>query len=495
MTATPVEVFEVEQAGGSSVFDRIDRITGALLTLLIVASPWLFGTTELWSIWIMNTMGYGCGLLLVLKWLMRWRSGALAVENIWRERDPSLQPGVWMVRSMVVLTGLVLVYCFVSAANARASFYPAEQRLDYYERFILWLPHTYDRAASWQSFWNYAALACFFWSIRDWLLHPPRRTAAESEIVLGLPPRFRALFWIIALNTTAVALEGIFQRLSGTDKLLWLRQSYDGTPESMFGPFAFSGNAAQYFNLAWPLILGFWWAEREKARTTVWDGRKVGGAPHILLLLCAIITASAPIVATSQGGSIVACSMLAMTLLIFLLNRRGNWRTHCTILLVCLSVLGLGGALGWDQLAPRLREAFRTRYANPNEVHENATQMALEYPLFGVGPGAFRAVYPMYRSDSSQPWQAFVHDDWMETRVTFGWLGSMLILCLLGLALTRWFTPGGMLGQWELVSMLWVAVGGCLVYAKFSFPLQVYSLLLLLLVHLAVLSGLSRPSK
>jgi len=121
--------------------------------------------------------------------------------------------------------------------------------------------------------------------------------------------------------------------------------------------------------------------------------------------------------------------------------------------------------------------------------------MALDYPLFGIGPGAFRALYQMYRKDPEQSWQAFLHDDWLETQVTFGWVGSMLILGLLGLALTRWFLPGGVFGQWEFVAMLWVAAGGCLAHAKFSFPLQVYSIVLLLLAELAVLSALSRPER
>ena len=157
--------------------------------------------------------------------------------------------------------------------------------------------------------------------------------------------------------------------------------------------------------------------------------------------------------------------------------------------------LGWGGALGWDQLAPRLRQTFQTPYANPSEVYENARKMALDYPLFGIGPGAFRALYPMYRLDPSQGRHAFLHDDWLEMRVTFGWAGSMLILTLLGLALARWFVPGGVFGPWEFVSLLWVAVIGCLAHAKFSFPLQVYSILTVLLVHMAVLSSLSRPEK
>lgn len=474
-------------------FGLADEAGGFLAAAVLVLAPWLFGTTELWAIWLLNGLSYAGGLILAGKWLLRWRTGALAVERISVAEDPLLRAGIRMARAMAVLTLGVLFYCLVAALNARASFDVFEHRLEYH-RFVSWLPFTYDSRLSWQTFWNYLALACFFWSLRDWLAHPPRAIAGESEVVLGLPPRFRRVFWMIAVNTTALALEGIFQRLSGTANLLWLRRGF-GAPENSFGPFAFNGNAAQYMNLAWPVVLGFWWTERERARLAVWDGRRAGGGAHVFLLLCAVICGAAPIVATSQGGSLVTLVLLAVTAFAFLVHRRGSWRTRCVVVLVCFGVVALGGALGWDQLAPRLRDCFRTPYANPNELYDNARQMALDYPLFGIGPGAFRALYPLYRQDPAQAGQAFLHDDWLETRVTFGWAGSMLILCLLAVALTRWFLPGGVFGPWEFVVMVWVAVGGCLAHAKFSFPLQVYSILILLLAELAVLSSLSRPEK
>ena len=192
-------------ARDGSGYDILDRLSGGVCLGVIAASPWLFGTTEDWSVWCMNLLGYACGLLLLVKWFVRWRTGAVAVEGIWQSRDPQLRAGSWMVRSMGVLTGAVLFHCFLSALNSRATFYPGEQRFEYHERYVPWLPFNYDSALSWQAFWNYLALACFFWALRDWLLHPPRRKAVEEEVVLGLPPRFRTLFWVLAVNTALIA--------------------------------------------------------------------------------------------------------------------------------------------------------------------------------------------------------------------------------------------------------------------------------------------------
>jgi hypothetical protein len=479
---------------GSAVrfYESADRASGVLLLSHVAIAPWLFGATEYWSISLLNTLAYAAGVLMVFKWLFRWWSGALAVDGIFRERDDRLGPGAWVVRGMGIFTMLVLFYCLISALNARATYLPHEDTFEYH-RYVPWLPFTYDSTITWRTLWNYLALACVFWALRDWLLHPPRREAQESEVVLGLPPRFRILLWTITITATSLGVEGLFQKLSGTEKLLWLRPMYAGRAPEMFGPFAFRGNAAQYFNLAWPLMLGFWWTERERMRLRKWTDLKVGGAPHTILLLCTVITAAAPMIASSAGGTLVTLALLVFSAFVFVVRRGGTWRTRCTILILCVAVLALGGALGWDQVAPRLRTLFRTPYANPNVLYADAQQMALDYPLFGIGPGAFRLLYPLYRTDLSQPWQAFLHDDWLETRVTFGWVGSMLLLSLLGLALTRWFLAGGIVCRWEIIAMFWIAIGGCLVHAKFSFPLQVYSILGLLLTELAVLSALSRP--
>lgn len=459
-----------------------------LLLGMIAAAPWLFGATEVWAMNLLNAVGYTCGLLLALKWVLRWQSGAIAVDQLLASGESRLGPGRWLVRAMAVLTVAVLFFCLVSALNARATYLPFEHRFEY-RRHVPWLPFTYDSDLTWRAFWNYLGLACAFWALRDWLLHPAHkhRHAAPSM----LPTRFRTLLWVVAINSTVLALEGTFQRLAGAQKLLWLRPTFQGRADLMFGPYAFGENASQYFNLAWPAVLAFWWSLREEARRRT-DG-KAGGGPHIFLLLCATLIAAGPMIATSESGSLVLAVQLATCIFIIFLSHRGSWQSQCTIVLVCAAVLALGGALGWDQLAPRLREFFRTPYANPAEVYENARQMSLDYPLYGVGPGAFRATYHLYRADPAQAPHAFLHDDWLETRVTFGWVGSMFILCLLCLALTRWFVPGGIYGPWEFVALLWTAVGGCLADAKFSFPLQVYSVLLLLLVLLAVLSCLSRP--
>jgi hypothetical protein len=480
MTDTQIPRTQREKAR-TALPRKFEFIRQWLLLTCAVLPPWLFGTTENWAIWTMNALCYGAGVLLVCRFMFLSRP-ALNIDP----RDNVR----WLTVTLASLTGFVLLFCIVSAVNARATFVQEQHIFDYHS-YIHWLPFTYDRDRTWFVFWTYLGQACFFWCLRDWILWDPEKSTEQKP--WEFPPRLRRLLWAISLNTALLALVGIFERLSGTSKMLWLRESWDRTPGSMFASYSFRGNAAQYFNLAWPLMLGTWWTMRQHAINAPTAGFKVGGRPHLVLVPCTILAAAAPILSSSKGGILITLICLGFACIVLLQKPALDWRSRSLIFLLAGSVLLLGAYLNSDAMGPFIQSAFSTKYSNPIEIYENARQMAIDYPVFGIGPGAFRALYQLYRSDPSQGWHAYLHDDWLETRVTFGWVGSIVILCMLALVLARWFVPPGIPSTYEFVALLWVAIGGCLAHAKFSFPLQVYSILQLFLVLCCILFCIARP--
>src|SRR5205823_12843 len=52
-----------------------DYLTELLIYFMVVFSPWAFGTSEEWSMWVMNVSGYCLGLLLACKLAIRWLKG------------------------------------------------------------------------------------------------------------------------------------------------------------------------------------------------------------------------------------------------------------------------------------------------------------------------------------------------------------------------------------------------------------------------------------
>jgi O-antigen ligase len=308
-----------------------------------------------------------------------------------------------------------------------------------------------------------------------------------------LPVRLRRLFWILTVNGAVLACQGLMQRAEGGNKLLWLIvPRYDQEPETQFGPYAYRANAAQYFNLLWPAVLGFWWAcvsslRRRKSADSFTRRNRAA-----VLLPCVLIMAICPLVSTSRGGAIVLVINLVMAVGVLLMAQwRSHWTRKALILFFLAGVVGGGGVLGWKSLAPRM-EMIHEGYEARQGLYLAGHYMARDNDVFGTGPGTFNTMYQLYGSHQPDEWLAYMHNDWLETLITFGRLGAAPVFLTLLLVLSHRFWGGGIYGNKYFVMLLWVSLGGCLVHACFDFPFQVHSVLALFLVLCAVLSCLSR---
>jgi hypothetical protein len=513
-----------------------EHLTELFIYLMVFFSPWAFGTSQPWSIWVMNSGSYFLGGMLAVKWAIRrlknyrpprWderqgvevrspksevrsqRAGGREWESVISDRwsVDSGRSGVAASRLTLVLAGLtvaILGYSLISALNARATYDPNALSFTYHDSYIRWLPHTFDSRRTWFAFWSYLGLALSFWAVRDWLLgksdaeeraeRQANRAGGQAEAEF-FPARLRRLFWLLAINGGLLGLEGIIQRIEGSGKLLFLvRPRIHRTAATQFGPYAYYANASQYFNLLWPVCLGFWW--------TLHRSRGVRHQGHHAVLLCCAIMAACPIISTSRGGAIIAVGMLvSATLLLagthFLYStcpqgeKRALMTTFGVLALFFAGALGLGFSLGWKALKPRMvliREGLRNREA----MYDASRSMAADYPVFGIGPGTWESVSALYRSSTTAEWPAQLHNDWLETRITFGWVGSALIALAFATVALRWFAREGIHGARRFMMLMWLALGGCLVHARFDFPFQMHSIVFLFLILCAVLFTLSR---
>ena len=409
-----------------------------------------------------------------------------------------------MTGTLAGLTAALLVYCLISAVNARATYRPQDFSFVYHQHFIRWLPHSLDAARTWTAFWTYLALACSFWAVWDWLLGKSDQEKLADHAAEGsgpgsirmFPARLRRLLWVMAINGGLLGLEGILQRLEGSGYLLFLvKPRVNPGAETQFGPYAYRGNASAYFNLLWPVCLGFWWTLQHQSGSS---RRKA----HHLLLLCAGIMAACPIISTSRGGMFIALGgLLASTAYLvgsgFLLRSpdaaaRQKRRVILTLVLVFgAAALTLGYALGWTNLKPRMSQ-LGADFAHREEMYDRAKPMAADYPVFGTGPGTFGTVFQFYRDPLGTSWPAQLHNDWLETRITFGWVGSALIALAFVTVLARSFLAGGIHEGRRLVTLTWLALAGCLVHARYDFPFQIHSIVFLFLMLCAILFNLRR---
>lgn len=343
-----------------------DRFTEILLYGMIVFSPWAFGSTQPWAVWVMNIAGYALGILLAVKW------GVCRLANYAPPRWGDAGNARWPVRLLAGLTVALLGWCLVSALNARATIDLNTIEFAYRESYINWLPHSYHAAGSWFEFWKYLGLACTFWALRDWLLGQTRRERLREqrdqsepadpfedlppEPGTRIPARLRRFLWFVCLNGTLLAAEGILQRLDGTSKLLWLVEPLvNKTSEGQFGPYAYRSNAAQYLNLIWPVCLGLWWTLRRESHRALPSTRRLGGSPHLVLLPCAALVAAAPLLSMSRGGVLITAVTAPLAVLILYLAARRH-RAHWSWLvpIAAGAVLAAVMAAAWPLVKPRL---------------------------------------------------------------------------------------------------------------------------------------------
>jgi hypothetical protein len=403
------------------------------------------------------------------------------------------------ITGLAILTAAILAYCLISALNARSS-YEGGQRIFVYHDYVRWLPHSYDRARSWQVFFNLLALAFFFWATHDWLLgltpdeeRLNRAHAGDAGYRRPLPARLRRLLWVLCLNGALLGAQGIAQRLSGTDKLLWFQETrLNKHADLQFGPYAYRSNAAQYFGMVWPVGLAFWWWLRREARRARETTAGFGRSLHHWLLPCVGIMAACPIMSLSRAGALVTMGMIAVAVFILLLAwRRRHPSVKFGIVLFFALAFSLGAYFGWDKFSERMKH-FDEGLELREKMYDTARKITHDYPLFGTGPGTFDPVFQLYRASTDEYWPAQLHNDWLETRITFGWLGSALISAALLIIIGRWFLSGGIEVRWPVPALLWLSLAGCLVHARYDFPFQIYSLQLLFLLVCVVLLSLSR---
>ena len=486
------------RAADVQLYRLADEAGGGLILLMAVFSPWALGTTQPWAVWTMTCAAGLLGALLLLKLFIRkiknypaprWDAPAPA-----NQRKTPRSPARAATAALAWLTVALLLFCLVSALNAAATYDP-EKHFFIYHPHLDWLPHSFDSTRTWFYFWTYLGLAAAFWSVRDWLLG---RTAEEEKILRqqavpstpALPARLRRLLWLLAVSGAALGLEAIVQRAAGSSKLLFLVQPVvNPEGDTQFGPYAYRANAAQYFNLLWPLCLGVWWLLRREG------ARKIYFFPA-----AAAVLAACPVISTSRGGALVAVGLLALTAILFVGTEiisfarfgggaRRRWKNLILTVLFLAAALGLGWHFGWEKLSPRL-EQIGAGYDYREQMYADARPMAADYPVFGTGPGTFATVFQLYRISNATYWPEQLHNDWLETRITFGGAGLLLALAALGcVAAAGWFAPR------RFAVMAGLALAGCLIHARFDLPLQIHSILFLFLLIAAMLTALGARAR
>jgi O-antigen ligase len=293
---------------------------------------------------------------------------------------------------------------------------------------------------------------------------------------------------VLCINGAVLSLEGALQRLSGTNELLWsVKPRFNVVARAQFGPFNYRSNGAQYLNMLWPIAFGFWWALHQRAK------RRLGESAEFILFPLAAIMVAGPVISLSRGGVAIAVLQSVAVIGVFAYAfRKAAWWKIGAVALLFGAVAASAAMLQWSAITVRLNENSYNTMSGRSEIYANSKKIVEDYPVWGTGPGTFGVVYQLYREDPTQIWFAAAHDDFLQTRITFGTVGLTIAMIILALVVAHWWFGKGIAAPIQFVSFFWIAFAGCLIHARFDFPLQLYSLLLLFLTICASLTVLGK---
>jgi hypothetical protein len=427
-------------------------------------APWWYGATTSNSIQITNS------LLLVA--LVLW-----SAELLTRAQPPNIPP------SVVILTIALLCVAGWMALNAK---------FIYDSEFSVHVPLP-NFAPGLTGSVDYANTAA--WMLRGGLL------LGTILFVCDLSQSghwLLRLWYVIGLVGGSIALLGLLQKATGAQMIFWQPPP---PPEfgvtTFFATYFYHGNAGAFLNLVWPLSAGLviraFTSHSQPGMRALWT-------------MVFVLTFGGVLANTSRMAQLVALMLLVIIGLQFgpgllrLLPRAQISMLFAGALAVLLALIALAQAVHLEQPLNRWQSASEQL---PVDARWQASRVALaalpDVGFFGFGPATFRVVFPGYNTGSGHAvpgsWR-FLHEDYLQTVLEWGWLGSSLWAMLFfgGLAVAivsyrryamrSWWPRRRVMQPLAVTALLGVAI-----HALVDFPLQIESLQLYVATYLGVCWG------
>ena len=306
------------------------------------------------------------------------------------------------------------------------------------------------------------------------------------------------LWYVIGLVGGSIAFLGLLQKATGAQMIFWqpphpneyLRVS------TFFATYFYHGNVGAFLNLVWPLTAGL--------VIRAFSNRSNSGMRAVWTSVF-LITIAAVLANTSRMAQLVALLLLVAICVQFgpLLLRKlsgGKSVALAGALAIGLALIAFAQASHFEQALNRWQ--LQSEHI-PNDARWQVSRVAVralpDAGLFGFGPGTFRVVFPIYnRSGSDQvpgTWR-FLHEDYLQTLLEWGWIGGILwaLLFFGGITVgirsykehaTREWTPRRRVLQPVVI----IALMGVALHALVDFPVQIESIQLYVATYLGLCWG------
>jgi len=306
------------------------------------------------------------------------------------------------------------------------------------------------------------------------------------------------LWYAIGLVAGSIAFLGLLQKATGAQMIFW----QPPPPEEVrvttfFATYYYHGNAGAFLNLVWPLNAGL--------VIRAFSKRSHPGLRAMWISLL-ILTIAGVLANTSRMAQLIGVVLLLAICLQFgpaLVRKLFGTEKSVALagaLAIVLALIALAQATHLDQPLTRWqRESQRI----PSDARWQACHVALaalpDAGLFGFGPGTFRVVFPTYNIGSVNQvpgtWR-FLHEDYLQTLLEWGWLGCSLwgLLFFGGIMVGIRSNNKNARRDWTprrrvLQPLVIIALVGVALHALVDFPFQIESIQLYVATYLGICWG------
>ena len=448
-------------AAVSSSFLRVTARYSFFLTLAV--APWFYGGTTSISI-------------VVIDWLLAAVLILWIADLIINRRAPKFPPAlIWIVVALLII-GAWMTF------NAR-SVYDAEfatfMRLD---RLVPRAPGSVDYAIS-------AA-----WMIRAALL----LLSILFVVDLAREGKYLLQLWgAIALAGGSIALFGLLEKASGAKALFWQTPIMGLSSSTFFASYYYHANAGAFLNLVLPFTAGL------ALRAFGTETKPLLRATWLTMFLVNVAAIAANTSKMAQLIGILIFIALMWQLGPKIARRFSRSERNVALGGAAAILLVIGAIAATTHLDQPVQRWKKIGEQISVDARWSASGVALrtlpDAGLMGFGPGTFRVIFPSYNKSESKPvtgqWR-FLHQDYLETVMEWGWVGSFcwaalffggVIAAVFALRKQNKYRKGpkaearGLKGEWSwrrrlILPMAMIALSGVAIHALVDFPLQIMSI-------------------
>ena len=376
----------------------------------LIVAPLAFGTIDLWAIFLMEGLIFSA-LLCYLIALLRDRGSYI--------QTPGLLPLLlYLGWTAVQLLPLPLALVSLISPNTAALYDPVRQA----SASSLFVPLSVHPLHTLQELFRFSSwVACYFLGVQ----------------LLNDPGRMRRTINTLLIVAAGIALYGIIQHYTASDRIFWFRTF---THRPVFGSFAYKNHFAAFVELLLPLSLMLYLQYSPGMRSGISLRQTLlnlfsspRNSRHLLYLLAFAVMGVALLLSESRGG--VICTTIALVALFAFNAKRfsGKGLVIPMVGLLFLAVTGLGrdGLSTLDQRFGRALEQDGTTLNGRLTFWKDALGLIACFPVTGTGAGTFASIYPRFQQTANGALPIHAHNDLLETQATGGMIATASLLAFL----------------------------------------------------------------